>query len=68
MESLIKKYRRVDFVLLHAGYPYVRETGIMASLYENVWVDFGLIFPMLSRMGQQVRFAFPFGDDLANFY
>lgn len=58
MDGLFKKYRRVDFVLLHAGYPYVRETAIMASLYANVWVDIGLVFPMLSRMGQQVRYLF----------
>jgi len=39
------KYRHVQFVLLHASYPYVRELGYLASLYSNVWMDMGLAIP-----------------------
>jgi predicted TIM-barrel fold metal-dependent hydrolase len=39
------QYRHVPFVLLHAGYPYVRELGYLASLYANVWLDVGLVVP-----------------------
>jgi hypothetical protein len=39
------KYKHVPFVLLHAGYPYVRELGYLASIYSNVWMDMGLAIP-----------------------
>jgi hypothetical protein len=39
------QYQHVPFVLLHAGYPYVRELGYLASLYANVWMDVGLAIP-----------------------
>lgn len=39
------RYKHVPFVLLHAGYPYVRELGYLASLYSNVWMDLGLAIP-----------------------
>jgi predicted TIM-barrel fold metal-dependent hydrolase len=38
-------YRTVAFVLLHASYPYVRELGYLASIYRNVYADFGLANP-----------------------
>ena len=38
-------YQRVPFVLLHAGYPYVRELGYLAAVYPNVWMDVGLAIP-----------------------
>jgi predicted TIM-barrel fold metal-dependent hydrolase len=31
--------RKVPIVLLHAGYPFVRETGYIANNYPNVFVD-----------------------------
>ena len=40
------KYKHVPFVLLHAGYPYVRELGYLASIYSNVWMDLGLAIPL----------------------
>jgi hypothetical protein len=40
------KYKHVPFVLLHAGYPYVRELGYLASIYSNVWMDVGLAIPL----------------------
>jgi hypothetical protein len=38
-------YRKVRFVLLHASYPYTRELGYLASIYPNVYADFGLAVP-----------------------
>ena len=42
------RYKRVPFVLLHAGYPYIRELGYLASLYSNVWLDVGLAVPYVT--------------------
>lgn len=42
------KYNNVPFVLLHAGYPYVRELGYLAAIYPNVWMDVGLAIPHVS--------------------
>jgi predicted TIM-barrel fold metal-dependent hydrolase len=42
------RYRHVPFVLLHAGYPYVRELGYLATLYGNVFVDVGLAIPFVT--------------------
>lgn len=38
-------YADVQFVLLHAGWPYVREASYLASVYSNVYVDAGLAIP-----------------------
>jgi predicted TIM-barrel fold metal-dependent hydrolase len=39
------RYRDVPLVLLHAGWPYIRELSYLASVYPNVWADFGLAIP-----------------------
>ena len=39
------KYSHVPWVLLHQGYPYVRETGYLASIYANVYADLSLAIP-----------------------
>ena len=44
----IERYRRVPFVLLHAGYPYVRELGYLAAIYPNVHGDLGLAVPYVA--------------------
>ncbi len=41
-------YKHVQFVLLHAGYPYVRELGYLASIYSNVWMDVSLAIPFVT--------------------
>lgn len=41
-------YKQVQFVLLHASYPYVRELGYLAAIYPNVWMDVGLAIPHIS--------------------
>ena len=52
LRPLIERYR-CPFVLLHAGYPYVRETGFLASVYRNAWADFGLALPFISVAGMR---------------
>jgi uncharacterized protein len=37
----------VPIVLLHMGYPYVRESAFLASLYPDVYVDLSLAVPLL---------------------
>jgi predicted TIM-barrel fold metal-dependent hydrolase len=37
--------REAPIVLLHAGYPYIRELSYLASIYPNVFMDIGLAIP-----------------------
>jgi hypothetical protein len=39
------KYAHVPWVLLHQGYPYVREAGYLAGIYANVYTDLSLAIP-----------------------
>jgi uncharacterized protein len=39
------RYREAPLVLLHAGYPFVRELSYLASVYPNVYLDLGLTIP-----------------------
>jgi len=52
MQSIIEGYPDATFVLLHGSYPYSRDAGYLASVYQNVYADFGLVFPVVSRHGQ----------------
>ncbi|PGG96848.1 hypothetical protein GX51_07628 [Blastomyces parvus] len=52
LQNLIEEYPDVDFVLLHASYPYTREAGYLASIYTNAYLDIGEVFPMTSRDAQ----------------
>jgi hypothetical protein len=52
LQPLIERYSTVPFVLLHSSYPYTREAGYLASVFKNVYLDLGEVFPMLSRDGQ----------------
>src|SRR5687768_13216425 len=52
LRPLIEKFPDVKIVLLHSSYPYTREAGYLVSVYNNVYVDFGLVFPQLSPAGQ----------------
>ncbi len=45
LRSLIERYDRVPLVLLHAGWPYVRELAHLAAIYGNVWMDLSLAIP-----------------------
>lgn len=43
----------MPILLLHASYPFTKEAGYLASVYANVYLDVGEIFPMVSRVGQE---------------
>ena len=53
MQHFIENYPTVPIVLLHASYPFTTEAGYLASVYENVWLDIGEVFPFLSQDGQE---------------
>lgn len=53
LQDLIKAYPAAPIVLLHAGYPFTREAGYLATVYENVYVDIGGVFPCVSHDGQE---------------
>jgi predicted TIM-barrel fold metal-dependent hydrolase len=41
------RHAGVPIVLLHMGYPYVRESAFLASLYPDVYIDISLAVPLL---------------------
>jgi predicted TIM-barrel fold metal-dependent hydrolase len=51
------QFRDVRIVLLHASYPFVREAGYLASVYPQVYLDFGLAVPFLSVAGMRLVLA-----------
>ncbi|KAF9598958.1 hypothetical protein IFM89_033303 [Coptis chinensis] len=46
-----KRYSRCRIVLLHASYPFSKEASFLASVYHQVYLDFGLAVPKLSVYG-----------------
>lgn len=53
LQPLIKAYPGTKVVLLHSSYPFTKEAGYLTSVYDNVYLDFGEIFPFLSADGQR---------------
>lgn len=53
LQDFIRRYHTVPIVLLHASYPWTKEAGYLASVYENVYADIGEVFPFLSQQGQE---------------
>ena len=53
LQPFIKEYPKLPIVLLHASYPFTREASYLASVYENVYLDIGEVFPMISQEGQE---------------
>ncbi|KAH0544783.1 hypothetical protein FGG08_001150 [Glutinoglossum americanum] len=53
LESFIETYPAVPVVLLHASYPFTKEAGYLTSVYKNVFMDIGEVFPMVSQDGQE---------------
>lgn len=53
LQPFIEEYPNLPIVLLHASYPFTREAGYLASVYENVYLDIGEVFPMVSPHGQE---------------
>ncbi|KAG9456803.1 hypothetical protein H6P81_001311 [Aristolochia fimbriata] len=46
-----KRFSNCQIVLLHASYPFSREASYLASVYSQVYLDFGLAVPKLSVHG-----------------
>lgn len=46
-----KRFSKCRFVLLHASYPFSKEASYLASVYQQVYLDFGLAIPKLSVQG-----------------
>ena len=53
LQPFIQHYPTVQIVLLHASYPFTTEAGYLASVYENVYLDIGEVFPFVSQDGQE---------------
>ncbi|KAH7327238.1 hypothetical protein BKA65DRAFT_554796 [Rhexocercosporidium sp. MPI-PUGE-AT-0058] len=53
LQPFIRKFPTVPIVLLHASYPWTKEAGYLASVYDNVYADIGEVFPFLSKEGQE---------------
>ncbi|MDJ0659675.1 MAG: amidohydrolase family protein [Crocosphaera sp.] len=47
------RWKEVPIILLHASYPYTKEAGYLASVYPQVYLDFGLAIPSLSIQGMK---------------
>ncbi|KAK4345752.1 hypothetical protein RND71_035928 [Anisodus tanguticus] len=46
-----KRFMKSRLVLLHASYPFSKEASYLASVYPQVYLDFGLAIPKLSFHG-----------------
>ncbi|KAA8516596.1 hypothetical protein F0562_016898 [Nyssa sinensis] len=46
-----KRFSKCRLVLLHASYPFSKEASYLASVYPQVYLDFGLAVPKLSTHG-----------------
>ncbi|KAI1808883.1 glutamine synthetase/guanido kinase [Daldinia bambusicola] len=53
LQNFIRENPKLKIVLLHAGYPWTRETAYLAATYPNVYADIGEVFPCISRQGQE---------------
>ncbi|KAJ5041721.1 uncharacterized protein L3040_005290 [Drepanopeziza brunnea f. sp. 'multigermtubi'] len=53
LQDFIRNFPTVPIVLLHASYPWTREAGYLATVYNNVYADIGEVFPFLSKEGQE---------------
>ncbi|XP_050945075.1 protein fluG isoform X1 [Cucumis melo] len=46
-----KRFSKCHIVLLHASYPFSKEASYLASVYPQIYLDFGLAIPKLSVHG-----------------
>ncbi|CAN6293355.1 unnamed protein product [Urochloa humidicola] len=46
-----ERFAKCQIVLLHASYPFSKEASYLASVYSQVYLDFGLAIPKLSLHG-----------------
>jgi predicted TIM-barrel fold metal-dependent hydrolase len=50
------EYRGMPVVLLHECYPYTREGGYLAAVYENAYLDLSYAIPLLG-FGEMLSFT-----------
>ncbi|KAF7956145.1 hypothetical protein EAE96_005065 [Botrytis aclada] len=53
LQDFIREYSEVPIVLVHSGYPWTKETGYLATVHSNVYVDIGEVFTCVSQDGQE---------------
>ncbi|TGO47975.1 hypothetical protein BCON_0256g00030 [Botryotinia convoluta] len=53
LQDFIREYSDVPIILVHSGYPWTKETGYLATVHSNVYVDIGEVFPCVSQDGQE---------------
>ncbi|THH09993.1 hypothetical protein EW145_g1634 [Phellinidium pouzarii] len=53
LQPLLSAFPNTPVILLHSSYPFTREAGYLAAVYRNVYLDFGEIFPLVSKEGQR---------------
>ncbi|KAJ5918303.1 hypothetical protein N7454_010678 [Penicillium verhagenii] len=53
LQPLIVQYPDADIVSLHSAYPYTREAAYLTTVYPNIYLDLGEVFPMVSRQAQE---------------
>ena len=53
LQPLLTAFPHVPMILLHASYPYTRIAGHLATVFKNVYLDVGAVFPEVSREGQE---------------
>ncbi|KAI5925098.1 hypothetical protein F4810DRAFT_88841 [Camillea tinctor] len=53
LQTFIREYPSLPIVILHASWPWTREASYLATVYKNVYLDIGEVFPMISRYGQE---------------
>ena len=39
MQNIIEAYPKTQIILLHSSYPFTREAGYLATVYDNVYLD-----------------------------
>ncbi|MFH7024998.1 MAG: amidohydrolase family protein [Heteroscytonema crispum UTEX LB 1556] len=47
------QYSNAPLILLHGSYPFTQQAGYLASVYPQVYLDFGLAIPFLSVSGMR---------------
>lgn len=52
-----KRFLESRLVLLHASYPFSKEASYLASVYSQVYLDFGLAVPKLSVHGMRTAIS-----------
>ena len=53
LQPLLTAFPHVPIILLHASYPYKCIAGHLATVFKNVYLDVGAVFPEVSRDGQE---------------